>query len=239
MTPPPWPPWVLCHLPTASTHIPVEERATLRLSEGELALEQAQCTAHRVTDLFARELPSWQVLEAPCSPLVLDFTRSPEEQELADESAARLLGTYFHPHQAWFGAKVALSLAMHGRCLVVNASTFAAEETAFEVDENLAPKPDVRIGGHPRHTPAHLIELFAAAFHGHAWTVQFAPVHELAVVPALHEGADARVLTVSVELNRRLYWNETAGRPSQRYEQTRERLAAAMGAAFARLPSLM
>lgn len=235
MTPPPWPPWVLCHLPTASTHVPVEAKAALRLSEGELALEQALCTAHRVTDLFARGVPDWQVLEAPCSPLVLDFTRSPENQELADESAASLLGTYYHPHQAWFGAKVSLALAMHGRCLVLNVSTFPAEEAAFEVDESLTPRPDVRIGGHPRHTPAWLIELFSAAFHGHAWNVQFAQVHELAVVPPLHEGADARVQTLSIELNRRLYWNEFSGRPNARYEATRERLGAALASAFARL----
>lgn len=236
MLPPPWPPWALCHLPTASTHLPVEGRAALCLSEGELAVEQAQCTAHRVTDLFARELPSWQVLEAPCSPLVLDFTRSPEEQDLADDAAARLLGTYYHPHQAWFGAKVGMALALHGRCLVLNASTFPAREVAFEVDEKLAPSPDVRIGGHPRHTPARLIELFAAAFHGHAWSVQFAPVHELAVVPPLHEGLDARVQCLSIELNRRLYWNESTGGPNARYEATRDRLAAALAAAFARLP---
>jgi N-formylglutamate amidohydrolase len=236
MTPPSWPVWALCHLPTASAFIPAEARAGLRLSAGELAVEQSQCTAHRVADLFARELPAWQVLEAPCSPLVVDFTRSPEEQDLADDTAARLLGTYYHPHQAWFAAKVALVLAMHGRCLVVNASTFPDEDSAFEVDEQLAPKPDVRIGGHPRHTPPHLIEMFAAAFHGHAWSVQFAPVHELASVPPLHEGADARVHSVSIELNRRLYWNESAGRPNARYEATRERLAAALGAAFSRLP---
>lgn len=259
MRPAPWPPWVICHLPADSSAIPVDARAWLRLSETELRTELALRTAHRSRDLFAPHLPDHQVVRAPFSPLIIDLCTPaanhrhalPEASFLAGSaSGSGLLSTskplspaalealadeYYHPHQAWFAARVALKVAAHGRCLVVNASSFPSQDAAFDVDESLAPLPEIRLGAHPAHTPRRLLDTFEAAFLGYAWQVRTAPGHPAAMVPRLQEGLDSRVHCLSVELNRALYWNETTGQPNDQYEACRERLAATLGAAFSRL----
>lgn len=266
MSPTPWPPWVICHLPADSTAIPVEVRSWLRLSERELAAEIARRTSHRSHDLFARDLPDHQLVRASCSPLVLDLTVPPEGLEadhyglqgtgdgtggsgfgstaLSLHAACRpltqaelevLVDEYYYPHQAWLATRVALKVAAYGRCLVVNALSFPPKDEAFDVDESLAPLPDIRLGAHPTHTPRRLLDLFEAAFLGHAWRVQVAPGHPAAMVPRLHEGQDRRVHCLSIELNRALYWDSETGRPNAHYEAFRDRLAAALGAAFSRL----
>jgi hypothetical protein len=55
------------------------------------------------------------------------------------------------------------------------------------------------------------------------------------MVPRLQEGVDRRVQCVSIELNRALYWDSVSEQPSEAYEDFRDRLAAALGAAFSRL----
>jgi len=146
-----------------------------------------------------------------------------------------LLDRFYHPHQAWFAARVALKVAAHGRCLVVNALSFSPTETAFELDDMSAPLPDIRLGAHTAHTPRRLLETFEAAFLGHAWRVQLAPAHPAAMVPRLQEGVDRRVHCLSIELNRALYWDSISEQPSDAYADFRDRLAAALGAAFSRL----
>jgi N-formylglutamate amidohydrolase len=262
MPSPVWPAWAVCHLPADSAIIPVEARPWLRLSAAELAEELAQRTSHRTGDLFARGLADHQIVRASCSPLVVDVTVPPEGyasqrrlhygtgttangiETLVMAPACRtlthaeqtvLLDRYYHPHQAWFAARVALKVAAHGRCLVVNALSFAPSDTAFAVDERLSPIPDIRLGAHGDHTPQRLLETFEAAFLGRAWRVQLAPIHPAAMVPRLQEGMDRRVHCLSIELNRGLYWDSVMGRPSGAYEDFRDRFAAALGAAFSRI----
>jgi N-formylglutamate amidohydrolase len=240
----------------------VEVRSWLRLSERELATEIARRTSHRSHDLFARGLPEHQIVRAPCSPLVLELAARPEGlgadscdhdgngvttfggtasslhavcRPLTQAELEVLIDEYYHPHQAWLATRVALKVAAHGRCLVLNGLSFPPKDEAFEVDERLAPLPDIRLGAHPAHTPRRLLDLFEAAFLGHAWRVQVAPGHPAAMVPRLHEGQDRRVQCLSIELNRALYWDSEAGLPNAHYEAFRDRLAAALGAAFSRL----
>lgn len=258
MLPAPWPPWAICHLPADSTAIPVEVRAYLQLSERELAGELARRTSHRSQDLFARGLPAHQLVRAAHSPLVLDLAAPQDSgpdtspfpgvarhhsstgvlstrQPLTQAEREVLVDEYYHPHQAWLATRVALKVAAHGRCLVINALSFPAADAAFDVDEDLTPLPEIRLGAHSMHTPRRLLDTFEAAFLGHAWRVQVAPGHPAAMVPRLQEGQDHRVQCLSIEVNRRLYWDEASGRPSENYEGFRDRLAAALGAAFSRL----
>ncbi len=258
MLPAAWPPWAICHLPADSAAIPVEVRAWLPLSERELAVELARRTSHRSHDLVARGLPAHQVVRSVCSPLVLELATPPDaatfnpafqagagntggtgllaaRHTLTQAQLEVLVDEYYHPHQAWLATRVALKVAAHGRCLVVNALSFPGTDDHFDVDEELSPLPEIRLGAHPMHTPRRLLDTFEAAFLGHAWRVQVAPGHPAAMVPRLQEGQDRRVQCLSIEVNRHLYWDEAAGRPGDRYEAFRDRLAAALGAAFSRL----
>jgi N-formylglutamate amidohydrolase len=259
---PAWPAWAVCHLPADSAIIPAEVLPWLRLSAAELAEELAQRTSHRTGDLFARGLADHQIVRASCSPLVVDVTVPPEGyasqqrlsygtgvaatgvetlvvapacRALTPAEQTMLLDGYYHPHQAWFAARVALKVAAHGRCLVVNALSFAPTDMAFAVDESLSPLPDIRLGAHAAHTPERLLKTFEAALLGHAWRVQLATAHPAAMVPRLQEGTDRRVHCLSIEVNRALYWDHVKGRPSAAYEDFRDRFAAALGAAFSRL----
>ncbi len=257
MSLPRWPGWVVFHLPRDATAIPKDVREQFLVSEAALANEIAQRTAHCSFELFASTAPEHQVVRAAVSPLVLDF--EPLElgelrpttafgqvagatldttrlrRELTALEREQLLDDFHYPQQAWFATKVALAIAAYGRCLVVNGGSFAASEPSFDIDERLAPLPEVRLGTDPDHTPKGVLEAFSTALQAAGWSVQVARAHERALVPAQHYRLDRRVHCVAVELNQKLYWDPSSGRVHRHFESVQQQLARALGSALQRL----
>jgi N-formylglutamate amidohydrolase len=72
-------------------------------------------------------------------------------------------------------------------------------------------RPDICLGTDSFHTPNRLIELAVVAFQDLGLTVAIDRPFAGALVPMKHFQKDARVHALMVELNRRLYLDETTG----------------------------
>ena len=249
------PDWVLLHVPHHSVEIPPEIREQFVLDDEELAQELIRMTDHHTLDLFGHGVESSRLVVAPVSRLVVDVERFPDDQ--AEPMTARgmgaiyrrtsrltrlrrdlslteqqdLMATYYWPHHRQLEAVVAQVLEAHGRALVIDCHSFPGTALPYESRDRQNERPDVCIGTDPVHTPGWLSEAFLEAFTAEGWTAWLNDPFAGAIVPGSHFGRDARVMGVMVEVNRRLYVDETTGHRLDDFDRTAFRVRRALAAA--------
>jgi N-formylglutamate amidohydrolase len=140
-----------------------------------------------------------------------------------------LLRRFYHPHHEAFAAAVAERLETSGACLVIDCHSFPSRARAFELDPE-APRPDINLGTDAFHTPTDLIARATAAFEEQGFSVQVDSPYKGTLVPTRYFRADARVRSVMVEVNRRLYLDEQTGHPLPGFDAVSARIRASLEA---------
>jgi N-formylglutamate amidohydrolase len=190
-----------------------------------------------MTDWFTEELfdlPGATRIVFPVSRLVVDperflddaqevmaavgmgviYTRTSQGVPLRPEPSAQerseLLDRYYHPHHQELSEAVDHAVNDLGYCLVLDCHSFPSTPLPYEPDQGLD-RPDICLGTDSFHTPNRLIELAVVAFQDLGLTVAIDRPFAGALVPMKHFQKDARVHALMVELNRRLYLDETTG----------------------------
>ena len=229
-----YPPFTVLHVPHASTIIPPEVRDQFLLDGEALQQEILQLTDHATDRLFVGSDHRVTMIEAPVSRLVVDVERFPSDTDepmavkgmgavytrtiegrplrraLTTEEQYQLLQAYYYPHHFRLERAVSESLAAHQRALILDCHSFSAERLPFELADD-RPRPDICIGTDVFHTPALLREAMVRAFESHGFTVAVNHPYAGALVPLAFYRQDARVMAVMVEINRRLYVDESTG----------------------------
>jgi N-formylglutamate amidohydrolase len=227
-------PAVVLHIPHASTTIPSHERASLALSDGELALELLRMTDRYTDELFALPEDEATPIAFPVSRLVLDperfaddaeepmsghgmgviYTRTSHRQVFRNAPSTvereRLLTRYYHPHHDRLTAAVNEALDAHSTCLLIDCHSFPAAALPYELDQS-GGRPDICIGTDSFHTPPGLRDAAVRLFEGAGFTVAVDRPFAGALVPSRHYRHDARVRALMIEVNRGLYMSETTG----------------------------
>jgi len=225
---------VLLHIPHDSTVIPPGLRGQFLAGDAPLRAELVLMTDHRTLELFAGGVPAAQVVAARVSRLVVDVERfeddaqepmarhglgvvyqrtaagAPLRRPLEAGERAALLAGHYHPHHRRLLAAVDAALAAHGRCLIVDGHSFPARPLPFEADPS-PDRPDICIGTDPFHTPEPVAQAFLEAFGAAGFTLARNRPFAGALVPLAHYRREPRVLSVMVEVNRRLYLDEATG----------------------------
>jgi N-formylglutamate amidohydrolase len=239
---------VIFHIPHASRAIPPEERAALRLSEAALDQELLRMTDAFTDVLFAPQARADDVLvRFPVSRLVLDPERFDDDalEPMAERGMGmiytcthdlkllreppspvereRLLARYYYPHHRRLREAVAAELDRDGQALVLDAHSFPSRPLPYEPDQR-AERPDVCIGTDTFHTPQELIQALREAISADGLQVMINRPFAGALVPAPFYGTDARVRAVMIEINRRLYMDETNGERSPDFEWLQTRI---------------
>jgi N-formylglutamate amidohydrolase len=106
----------------------------------------------------------------------------------------------------------------HGRALVLDAHSFPSSPFPFE-DPSLA-RPDVCLGFEAPHVPGELVAALGARCRDRGLSVAHNEPFAGSYVPLSRYGRDARVGSVMVELNRRLYCDEATGERSAGFAAT-------------------
>jgi len=239
--------WVI-HLPHASTIIPAAVRPELLLSDQDLALEVLRMTDHLTDELVAAALSTAQRVCFPVSRLVLDPERFPID---ADEPMSRVgmgviyertshgallrlpptpavrqrrLETYYAPHHAALEASVASALERHGWCAILDMHSFPSRPLPYELDQ-ASDRPDICIGTDEFHTPAPLADEFVRRFSAEALAVARNRPFSGTMVPMRYFRNDRRVMSIMIEVNRRLYLDETTGKAGERFGDVQTMLA--------------
>ena len=232
---------ILINVPHASTFIPDEERGLFVTPF--VARELAVMTDHYCDDLYAT---GDTMLRFPVSRLVCDaerfrddaseimsevgmgviYTRCSDGSPLktvTEEHKEELLRQYYDPYHARFEFLVSEKLREFDRCLIIDGHSFYPTPLPYELNQNLD-RPDICLGTDPFHTPSELAEVAYEYFAGCGYSVAFNEPFAGSIVPLKYYERDKRVMSIMIELNRRLYMDADC-RKSEEYERVKRDVA--------------
>ncbi len=233
---------VVIHLPHDSTCVPAHLRDQFVLDDSELDEEVIRITDHLTHELFGCSLLGTRLVASPVSRLVVDVERFSEDElepmaaqgmgavyalttsgsrlrrDLTPLEREALMSSYYRPHHRTFETTVDEVLRLYQSCLVIDAHSFPSHPLPYELDQDRN-RPDVCIGTDSFHTPRAYASAFREVFEALGFSVAFNRPFAGAIVPAKHYRADPRVKSVMVEINRRLYLDESTGAESHNFLQ--------------------
>jgi N-formylglutamate deformylase len=228
------PQFVVLHIPHSSLQIPTDERQAIHLDDAALDTEQL-----RMTDSFTDELFPVTLVEAdrvifPISRLVCDVERFPSDEDepmsargmgvayvrtskghvfrAQPEASHRqaLLDRWYWPHHAKLERTVNDVVTRSGACLIVDCHSFASVALPYELDQT-SDRADICVGTDSFHTPSAVRDAIVKAARKEGYSVAVDAPFAGALVPLSAYGKDRRVLSVMIEVNRRLYMDELTG----------------------------
>jgi N-formylglutamate amidohydrolase len=105
-----------------------------------------------------------------------------------------------------------------GRCLIIDCHSFPSVALPYELDQR-EERADFCIGTDAFHTPAVIRDAMVTAVKEAGYSVAVDAPFAGALVPLSCYRNNDRVLSVMIEVNRRLYMNEQSGRRSPYFDQ--------------------
>jgi N-formylglutamate amidohydrolase len=235
------------HIPHSSRQVLAEERGTIRLADRELDFELLRMTDAWTDLLFPSTPVEAARLVFPVSRLVCDVERFPSD---ADEPMAargmgaiytrtssgdvlrvspdgagrdRLLARWYRPHHSTLERMVNDVVARSGICLVVDCHSFPSVALPYELDQT-SERAGICIGTDAFHTPARLREALVEAAAKEGYSVAVDAPFAGALVPLSTYCRDRRVMSVMIEVNRRLYMDEQPGAKTEDFAPVRAAL---------------
>ncbi len=226
---------VVMHIPHSSRRVPAEERQAILVDDTELNGELL-----RMTDAYTDELFPITPVEAgrvifPLSRLVCDVERFPSDEN--EPMAARGMGViytrtsmggvlraqpdptdrqkcldrWYWPHHSKLEHLVKDVAERSGVCLIVDCHSFPSVALPYELDQ-ASPRADICIGTDSFHTPWAVRDAIVAAAEADGYSVAVDAPFSGALVPLSSYRKDHRILSVMIEVNRRLYMEEESGK---------------------------
>ena len=129
-------------------------------------------------------------------------------------------------HHADLTAAVDCIIRRSGRGLLIDCHSFASRQLVYEnpgenPDLRERERPDICIGTDPAwHTPAWLQDSLVKSFSGRRYTVVLNDPFSGTLVPMKYY-QDGRLLSVMIEVNRKLYMDEETGEKTAGFETVR------------------
>ena len=236
--PRPRPPWIILHVPHASTHVPEEYRSDFLLSYEELQKEHRRLVDHRTDELFDLAVPHASKLVAPVSRLLVDVERFEDDarepmvtrgmgvlyERTIDGSPLRtipqgrreeLLERYYRPHHEALTRACDTALRSRGRALIIDCHSYPRETLDCEIHPGTA-RPDICLGTAGRHTPDFLVDVAASACVRAGLSVGQDSPFPGSIVPLRHLDRTPDVMSLMIEVRRDLYLEDSAAWPPAR-----------------------
>lgn len=215
---------IIINVPHSSTFIPEEEKKYF-VSE-RLEHEILVMTDHYCDDLYD---VGYEMIRFPVSRLVCDFERFRDDsmesmsakgmgacyvscsdqsplRQLSDTHREEILRKYYDTYHRSLELAVEERLGQYGECLIIDGHSFYETPLPYEYDQN-PDRPDICIGTDDYHTPGQLTDLMCGFFEKKGYTVAVNAPFAGTMVPMKYYRKDRRVMSVMIELNRRLYMN--------------------------------
>lgn len=232
---------VLLHLPHASTEIPPDVRADILLDDEELKGEVLTIADLYTDELFALEGAAR--VRNPWCRLVFDPERFRDDKDepmavfgmgaiyertvhgtmlraLSPDSREAMMRRFYDPYHALLEREVTRVLETGGECLIVDCHSFTSRALPFETDK-VSRRPDICIGTSDFHTPEEVPRRIERIVAGRGFSTQRNWPFAGTITPMLYYRKDARVHSVMIEVNRRLYMDESTGEKSSGFEATK------------------
>ncbi len=149
--------------------------------------------------------------------------QEPLRRKLSEEEREKLLRTYYRPYHQAMLVGVEAILEAFGQCLIVDCHSFPEHVLPYEPSQTLS-RPDICLGTLQEHTPRELVDEVASLVEGRGLTFSENEPFAGSMVPLKLYG-DTRVSSVMIELNRKLYMDESTGEQSSNFRQTQDLVA--------------
>jgi N-formylglutamate amidohydrolase len=147
---------------------------------------------------------------------VLRKEPSPEERQ-------KLVGAYYSPHHERLTHATERELSQRGHALIIDCHSFPSSPLPYERDQN-PDRPDICLGLDEFHTPTDLAKRVEEVTKDLGMTSARNRPFAGSLVPLSCYQQDTRVLSMMVEVNRRLYMDEKEGSKSSGFEDCKKNL---------------
>ncbi len=213
---------VIIHVPHSSTYIPPDEMqyfTTLHLQR-----ELNVMTDHYCDDLYdsAAEMIRFPISRLVCDPerfrddrdeimsrvgMGAVYTSCSDGEELKrvpDNHREEIMTRYYDSHHSRLESAVSDRLDRFGKCLIIDGHSFYDTPLPYESDQD-TDRPDICIGTDSYHTPGKIEVTLCDHFLKRGYSVEFNRPFAGSLVPLKYYRKDRRVMSVMIEINRRLY----------------------------------
>ena len=226
---------IIANIPHSSIFIPPDIRNSFLISDKEIERELLLLTDRYVDELFSsvHEIGGIMV-RYNISRMVVDperfendedevmstkgmgviYTKTSKGKEfrsfLSENELKKLLQTFYHHYHRAIENEVQSILEKFGKCLVLDCHSFSSAPLPFELDQGPG-RPDICIGTDKFHTPPSLIKKIENFFNKIPLKTFRNRPYIGTYVPLRYLGKEGRVSSIMIEVNRRLYMDESTG----------------------------
>lgn len=220
---------IICNVPHSGTVIPEEFRSDFVLTQQDLDKEVLYMADNFTNYLYGELLYVSSYIISKISRVVLDIERFQNEEDepmskvgmsalytrtssgevlrnISDENKITLEKIYKEYHDS-FTKLVNDSLVKNDKAIIVDCHSFPSVPRVYEPEQGLH-RPDICIGVDEYHTPKELVDILQSNFEKHGYRVEINTPFAGSIVPMDYYKKDDRVVSVMIEVNRKLYMNE-------------------------------
>jgi N-formylglutamate amidohydrolase len=238
---------VVFHIPHSSKVIPAENRKAFLITQKELEDQLLRLTDHFTDELFSvPDLKAESVIYS-VSRLVLDperflddsietmarkgmgviYEKTSELEPLRNKPSAierqRLIERYYIPHHQKLDDAVDRALEVCGYCLIVDCHSFPEFPLPYEDDQNPT-RPEICVGADDYHTPDWLVGSVTTVFEAENFSTSVNRPFSGAFVPLSKYKRNQSVMSIMIEINRKLYMDEYSGKRLACFEEFKQKL---------------
>lgn len=233
---------MIFHIPHASSNIPPEQGAKIILTDEALSRELLKVTDWFTDELFGCHAGAGDsVIVFPVSRLVVNperflddalepmakvgmgvvYTKTSAGKALfiAPTKGERnlLIDSYYRPHHKQLSDAVEAEIKRDNSALILDCHSFPSEPLPYELDQN-PNRPDICIGTDEYHTPQRLLAAVEDRCRVEGLIYAINRPFSGSIVPLGHYRNNPYVLSIMIEVNRRLYIIEKTGEKSASFE---------------------
>jgi len=154
------------------------------------------------------------------------YTKDTQGEKLRDVSKDEkedILNRYYYPHHKALELAVDRELEQKGEALIVDCHSFPDKSYHFNSDFGKS-RPDICIGTDSFHTPKESLQSIKDFFLSKGYNVSVDRPYSGTMVPMKHYKKDKNVHSIMIEINRKLYMDDT-GLKNQHFETLKEELS--------------
>ena len=221
---------MLIHIPHSSMYIPQEYMRYFQVDLEIIQQNIVQLTDFKTDDLFDHPAHRNRLV-FPISRLLCDVERFRNDQDeimtkkgmgvcythgasgevlhpYSESLRAEIINRYYDPHHTQLLAMSKEIIENQGSCIIVDAHSFPSKPLPYEIDQD-DDRADFCIGTDAIHTPLGLSKAVSKCIEGLGYSVALNKPFSGTIVPLSMLGGTEKIFSVMIEINRKLYMDES------------------------------
>lgn len=231
---------IICNIPHSGTLIPDEFQHDFVLSDKDLKEEVLYMADNYTDELYGELMYVSSFVKSNISRIMVDIQRFKNEEDepmskvgmsalytctskgdilrnISEENKIKLEKIYEEYHDSFSGL-VKNSLLKNNMAIIVDCHSFPSVPRIYEDDKEDS-RPDVCIGTDDFHTPIELVNILRQNFEELGFSLKINSPFSGSIVPLKFYKIDKRVISVMVEVNRKLYMSEEIFRKNKNFSE--------------------